>query len=84
MAKKVNMKPTLDVMSDVFDVRFAQAEDNMVPSWPWMDDQKAPIVPDSPGERTYENYKKAAAFLLYKMEVHRGELSEATREVVHG
>lgn len=83
MSDSSYMVGTLNVMCDVFDTRAELVDSCTVPSWPWIDGDGYPIVPDSPGERTYENYRKAAAFLVYKMEVHRGEVSEKPREAVN-
>lgn len=72
--KNMDMNPAMTALGEVFEERLHQVSRNHNPEWPWMENGK-PVVPDGPRLRTHENYKKAAAYLVYKMEVHRGGVS---------
>lgn len=77
--KDLHMTPTMTALGEIFDVRVHQVGHSHAPEWPWMEGDK-PVIPAGPEGRTHENYKRAAAYLVYKMEVHRGAVSERKRK----
>ncbi len=78
----INMNPTLDTISDMFDLRVQQVKSNTVPSWPWLDENGKKCMPTKHEDRTYEKYTQACACMIFMMELHRGEPSSFAKKDV--